>query len=58
MKELGTICLVGIAAFFLVAAALLVYIGWLHYRLHRLICEHRRPEVLRDALGQPLKEGE
>jgi cell division protein FtsL len=55
-KEFGTACLVAIAAFFLVVAALIVYLAWLHYRLHREICEHRLPEVLRDAGGRQLKE--
>jgi hypothetical protein len=55
-KELGTACLVGVAAFFLVVAALLVYIAWLHYRLHHEISERRLPEVLRDAQGRRIKE--
>ena len=56
MKELGTLCLVAIAAFFLLVAALLVYIGWLHWRLHREILEHRLPQVSRDALGRRIQE--
>jgi hypothetical protein len=56
MKELGTLCLVTIAAFFLVVAALIVYLAWLHYQMHRAIGDWRVPEVLRDAKGRPVKE--
>jgi hypothetical protein len=56
MKELGTLCLVTIAAFFLVVAALIVYLAWLHCGLGRAIGDWRVPEVLRDADGRPLKE--
>jgi hypothetical protein len=56
MKELGTLCLLAVAVFFLLVAALIVYVAWLHWWWHREICEHRRPQVERDGDGKRIKQ--